>query len=325
MFRFDPPKPANWDFWRRMPQVDLWQAIVLSMGLEPGKNNSDFVPTDSQEEEYNRRFQLADAHIRRGQLPVLVWPHKLDNGNMEFAVVDLRTFGTFARRIDITIPPEYPFDPVNWDTWGRSDVAEVWQAVAIATHNSPDGVTFKQAKESLGRDFSEMLESALRCLRETLPVWSAKKATIFDVIDDDNQPLEATLTKVRLAQFREWAEGKGYTLPGRFPQVMKGSEPEQPTPTETKPAEVAPTQNPPMIQEPPSENREIGENARETLLTIIAMLAGEEKLKKAGSEARKMERKLILRGIESPKYRMIFNHLKAAKQVLENRTVKPTP
>ena len=321
---FDPPKSANWSLWKKMPQADLWQALFLSMNLEPGDVYRDIIPTDAQEKEYEQRLQLADAHIRAGQLPVLSWPHKLHNGNMEFAVVDLRTFGTFAKRIDMTIPPEYPFDPVNWDKWGRSDIAEVWQAVALATQHSPDGVTCQDAKASFGTEFNDMLAAAVRCLGASLPIYSQDEEGTYDGFRT-NPPTLETRTKVILPKFREWAEGKGYTLPSRFPRVMKVSEPEQPTPAETKPTEVAPAQSPPMAQEPPSENREIGENARETLLTIIAMLAGEEKLKRAGSEARKMERKLELRGIESPKYRMIFNHLKAAEQILENRTAKPKP
>jgi hypothetical protein len=321
MFKFNIP-PIDWELWSRMPEAYLWEVAAVSLDMTPGTSPGDMTGR-ARGDEYTRRLRLSEAHLG-GELPVVSWPGKVDNRDPAYAVVRLKEFAAFARRNGFDLPSRFPVDPVNWDKWGRVDIAEVWQAVAIATGHPPDDVKFQTAEASFGKDFNEMLAVAMTCLRSSLPVHERSEVHAFSGFSD-YPPTEETRNKVHMSTFREWAEGKGYTLPNRFPRVMKVSEPEQPTPAETKPTEAAPAQNPPMAQEPPSENREIGENARETLLTIIAMLAGEEKLQKAGSEARKMERKLEKRGIESPKYRMIFNHLKAAKQVLENRTVKPKP
>jgi hypothetical protein len=224
-----------------MPQADIWQAVALSMGLEPGDEYDDFVPTDSQESEYDQRILLVNAHVMRELLPVLALPPRRQYGRVEFAIVDLRTFGTFAKRIGIPVPPEFPFDPVNWDKWGRADVAEVWQAVAIATQYSPDGVKFREAKSSLGRDFNEMLEVAMRCLGSSLPIHSQDEGTVFDGFAEDPITLERR-TKVHLPTFREWAEGKGYALPRRFPRAINVPDPAQPT--VEKSVEVAPAQSP---------------------------------------------------------------------------------
>lgn len=257
-----------------MPQVDLWQAIALSMNLEPGTKNVDFVPSDAQENEYNQRLLLAGAHIKTGQLVVLAWPPRRQSESMELAVVDLRTFGTFAKCIGIPIPPEYPFDPVNWDRWGRADVAEVWQAVAVATQHSPDGVKFREAKSSFGRDFNEMLEVAMSCLRQSLPVCAYDKGTMFDGYRDD-PPTEETKTKVRLDQFATWALGKRYALPDRFPRGI-GSTPGDGAPETLVNCEPVPetakdnSQSPDDASPTPQQKRKLN-----NLLVIIAALGKE--------------------------------------------------
>jgi hypothetical protein len=221
---FPPPGRADWIFWRKMPHVEVWQAVALSMGLDPGKKHDDFVPIDEQEQEYDQRLLLVEAYIRRYELPVLAWPHRLHNGNMEFAVVDLRTFGTFLKRIEVPIPPEFPVDPVNWDKWSPRDKAKLWEACAIATGHSPDGAGVLQAKDSFGRAFTEMLEAALDCAGNSLPIHSYDQSEGSEG-GPFGRPLGSSLQEVRttvlLVRFREWAESKGYILPERFPRVAK--------------------------------------------------------------------------------------------------------
>ena len=230
----------DWSLWGKIPDALLWQVIFVSMDIEPGISPDD-IPFELRDE-YRRRFLLSESHVHRKELAVVAWPRRSQNSNMEYAVVELKAFGAFSRKMELKIPDCFPVDPVNWDKWGRSDVVELWQAVAIATKHSPDGATCANAKASFGADFNEMLAVALSCAGASLAIHSVDEPDAFSGYGDDPRTLERR-TRVHLAKFREWSEGKGYALADRFPRVAKTSEPKQPAQPENKAtsAEVTPT------------------------------------------------------------------------------------
>ena len=92
---------------------------------------------------------------------------------------------------------------------------------------APDGSTCANAKASFGADFNEMLAVAVSCAGSSLTIYSVDETNAFSGFGDDPETIERR-TKVHLARFREWAEGKGYTLPGRFPRGMKVPDPARP-------------------------------------------------------------------------------------------------
>lgn len=70
--------PPCWEHWRRMPQAELWVAVALSCNVDPQPNHT--VRTLShlraacfaiELEEFDRRMDVALAHIRSGTLQAI--------------------------------------------------------------------------------------------------------------------------------------------------------------------------------------------------------------------------------------------------------------
>jgi len=224
-----------------MPEACLWQLILVSIDIEPGSDPPFSIFTGS--DEYDTRFKISEACLRRGELRAVQFSGKNQNYDPAYTLIETMEFGSFAKRQGWPLPNRFPIDPVNWTKWGRADVVELWQAVAVATSHSPDGVMFKNAKASFGRDFEEMLEVAMSCLGSSLPIHSADDVTIFDSFGDD--PLwPERRNKVHLPTFREWAEGKGYAVPSRFPRKTAAQQIE--TTVVAKDADTSPVEKAPI-------------------------------------------------------------------------------
>lgn len=259
MSPFEPTKPANWSHWRKIPQAYVWEAITLSMGFEPGSKSYDANLTDAQELEYDDRLKIADAHIRRGLLNVLALPPRTDPDNMEIAIVDMETFGTFAKRMFTSIPQEFPRDPVNWERWSRLDIEELWRVVAVSLRLSPEGSSLENAKASFPAEFQDRLSTAVNCMKSgSLPVvawaeWAPPRdnSEILRRMTSGPPPVERST--VRLDQFGIWALSKNYSLPERFPRESTGNE--------------LPKEDPPPTQEA------LDTKPRTSLLAIIGALA----------------------------------------------------
>jgi hypothetical protein len=244
-----------------MPSVHLAEAVALAQNIEPSSGSVEEInaPSDA---EWRKKLMEANAGWVDGRL-LHAKGHLSDIPDNPYRYVKLPVFADWAQSLPHPwkLPKDFPgWSDINWNKWGKKDVAAVWEAVAIATWHSPDEVTFQGAKASFGREFGEMLDAAMSCLDVSLPVHSVIEADPYDAFRDD-PPTGEIRTKVLLVKFREWAEGKGYDLPDRFPGSASAAKSPAPTPGEP-PSKAAPP------EEKPLRTRE-----RTTLLVIIAALA----------------------------------------------------
>ncbi len=103
---------ADWATWKHIPTVDLWQAVALSLEIEPHPDRvlevlrSEPMRGDvgaASIREFQRRLRIAQANVSMtGPLvPELLFQGVFDS---PFAAVSFAKFATWARSI--------PFDPL---------------------------------------------------------------------------------------------------------------------------------------------------------------------------------------------------------------------
>ncbi len=111
----------NWRPWSERLTTELWEAICLSLDLEPQRPASynylqsrkppTFAyPTAAIEKEFNRRVEVARDHLIAGSLPVVA------HGENDWtARVELHSFRLWAESLKTpwTLPEEFPRKPLS--------------------------------------------------------------------------------------------------------------------------------------------------------------------------------------------------------------------
>lgn len=92
----DKQSPANWDLWAYIPQCEHWQAVALSLDIEPPENSYQIKGWPS---EYDRRIKITSAHIECNSLP---------RSKTDINKVDLTVFSTWAQSLDWSLPDKFP-------------------------------------------------------------------------------------------------------------------------------------------------------------------------------------------------------------------------
>lgn len=68
------PNPIDWEHWRNMPVVNLYEAVALSLGKNPETLDSDFFRGDMDiEPELHKRLKVAVSHASAGSLKLLAY------------------------------------------------------------------------------------------------------------------------------------------------------------------------------------------------------------------------------------------------------------
>jgi hypothetical protein len=112
---------TNWKPWVDRLTAELWEAICLSLDLEPlrpasynylrsGKPPTFVYPTAAIEKEFNRRVEVARDHMIAGSLPVVA------HGENDWtARVELHSFRLWAESLKTpwTLPEEFPRKPLS--------------------------------------------------------------------------------------------------------------------------------------------------------------------------------------------------------------------
>ncbi|HUX64785.1 hypothetical protein [Sulfuricella sp.] len=98
----------RWNKWRLMPEVKEWEAVSLSLNIEPGK-----IKTDSEDdeahpfnegEEFNDRLTIFNKHAsNRTHFPT---PCILNMANWYQCEVRLDEFAAWCAHVGFAIPPE---------------------------------------------------------------------------------------------------------------------------------------------------------------------------------------------------------------------------
>ncbi len=98
--RDDPvarPNYVDWDFWMKLPSVELWQATALAMGRNP-----DHLQYDSPERNFNRLLKITTAHAKAGNIRLV--GRKL---NMEKSLVSLSDFIKWLERMPLGVSEQF--------------------------------------------------------------------------------------------------------------------------------------------------------------------------------------------------------------------------
>jgi hypothetical protein len=109
-------KPADWPTWELVPSVDLWQAVALSVGVEPepfsvldrlrgfARNAGQALGPQRTPVEFVRRLRIAEANLGEGgPIVPVTW-----NQDRAFCSVNLRQFGAWAVESGLPLPEEFP-------------------------------------------------------------------------------------------------------------------------------------------------------------------------------------------------------------------------
>lgn len=68
------PNSIDWDLWRNMPVVKLWEAVALSLGQRPELVDELSVDSDIfVEPTLGKRLKIADSHVSAGNLKLLAY------------------------------------------------------------------------------------------------------------------------------------------------------------------------------------------------------------------------------------------------------------
>ncbi len=107
------PPPIDWSHWLLMPQVSLWEAVALSVNLNP-----ETLKFDKEGKDFQDRLRIALSHVAVGNLQLVTHYPK----NEPVSPVLLAVFATWAVSQNIKIPSELaamataPLSKSNSDT-----------------------------------------------------------------------------------------------------------------------------------------------------------------------------------------------------------------
>jgi hypothetical protein len=105
-------QPENWDKWSNMVSAHLWEAVALSLNLEP--NTANVLVTDmgnlnirKAPAKFTERLDIAENYVRTGRLEFLNW----GNRGGKFCEVELSEFSSWAIEIEWDLPEAFPKTP----------------------------------------------------------------------------------------------------------------------------------------------------------------------------------------------------------------------
>jgi len=104
-FRDPPPKP-DWELWSRKQQACLWEAVAVSLDIEPG-DSANTIDAGNRKTEYTRRLRLSIDELG-GKLPVLDPSPKVNNRDPAYATIDLFEFSALAKKMNWDLPEQFP-------------------------------------------------------------------------------------------------------------------------------------------------------------------------------------------------------------------------
>jgi len=102
---------ADWNYWKRIPQIDLWSAVKLSFGIDP--RDEDSIPLAKRKPCKDSKTMPEDLFKERHELARSNLYHGLDASPPDsgqdygFSKVSLPKFATWALLIELEIPKEF--------------------------------------------------------------------------------------------------------------------------------------------------------------------------------------------------------------------------
>ena len=143
-------KKPDWNEWSLMPRVELWQAVALSMDLEPHDLHRDVhtpllgfgsffkpnsFPSSAVEREFEKRLRILEANLEDSAK----FPDAVINRELRRSIVELPEFSAWAASVGWEIPDELATKSPEADECDRvmpnfqyddSKIAELFDSVS---------------------------------------------------------------------------------------------------------------------------------------------------------------------------------------------------
>ena len=106
---------ANWKRWGQRVSAQLWEAVALSIDIEPESLPIDWRPADYSDPfeecpcEFKRRIDIAIDHAKNGQLPLV----SLAFTDPPFSRVRLQDISDWAGSLGWSLPHQFPRRPMS--------------------------------------------------------------------------------------------------------------------------------------------------------------------------------------------------------------------
>jgi hypothetical protein len=123
------PPAVNWDMWLNMPKVALWEAVALSLNIEPDK-------ATATGQAFNSRMSLTVAHLADGLLRHI---EVKDVRRVAFTRLRLVDISRLANSCQWSVPDEFPKAealPVVVQANKAITPSLVTNALSILTHST---------------------------------------------------------------------------------------------------------------------------------------------------------------------------------------------
>jgi hypothetical protein len=199
---------VDWDMWRNMPTVEIWEAVALSLGNSPVPSSNG--SASYYDDEYPKRLRIAKEHLSSQPGSALQLMGGLLGTN--HGKVSLSAFRAWAVSLGWTLPPEFP----NGATRALSATGDVsklneWKAADLWSEADLQALCcglVPNAGRSATKELNDAEEKIRRAvLAKKLPVASAPvDATAGDHMYGHHRFFEP-------AAATRWAEGKFPAFP----------------------------------------------------------------------------------------------------------------
>ena len=232
-------RAANWQVWANIPTVNVWEAVSLSLNIEPEalKEMGAFDPVDAHKihpPEFGDRLFIAtrnaEALRSRGlnkETPPPYWMVRL-SGFARWAVDTVKWSNLPPELLELSGRDSSLLQRgrrANWDEWRYAPIVKLWEACALSLDIDPnslrvdlDATAFDGLKQMLyapdgfsspkvQEEFNQRRRMAGRCLGNPI------KITVARASGDD--------TAVDLSSFAQWATSIPWELPPDFSEMEK--------------------------------------------------------------------------------------------------------
>jgi hypothetical protein len=331
--------PAKWDVWAKADVVELREAIALSLNIDPHalfeawrntRQSFDFLAPDEKALVWER-VKLSTSHLG-GKLKAA---GEMFQGSKALETkVHLVGFAEFAAWIGWDLAPRFPGrkerDEVGalilnatrlrpeWNFYADIPHPLLWALVAMACDIDPRNIDVLNPAERIAPDLVQFWKRFTIAQAQV----EAGKLAVVEMGEKLSGDFNFAVS-VSWDVFSRWTTT--LSCPWELPKEFTGAKKSDPAdaslpvvvvkqPQESQPKSGTAGET----EDRPEQAAPLAENARETLLTIIAGAIGDA-LENQSTAAKAIERRLEKWGIDSPKHRQILNWLNEAKQAMDKR------
>lgn len=193
---------ADWDLWEFMPHCKYWEAVALSLNLEPPIYESS---VKGWPPEYERRRKIAAAHMECKNLQ----RSKADHG---YGTVDLSAFSAWAQSLEWSLPDRFPRTmakeadtPAAQDQIPTGTVAGVVAGESVAGNSATcliEGVIERMTNEGKKVTPSSIWVGLGELVGKSIIEDSQPGKFLCNIGDDDYHPITKESVRGILARWR---------------------------------------------------------------------------------------------------------------------------